>query len=59
MRNPKQSKWLKVFCPEGLCLHEEERIDIPWENQAEHEDAWLATFCPDKTCEITSSSQLA
>lgn len=24
-----ESFWLKLFCPEGACLSEEERIDFP------------------------------
>jgi len=29
MATPSKSKWLKIFCPEGACLREEERFSVP------------------------------
>lgn len=58
MRDNKQSGWLRLFCPEGQCLREEERIDLPKSEKQEEGDLWLKTFCPEQQCEIDSASML-
>ena len=59
MAQSKQSKWLKVFCPEEACLREEERTSSTASSDPyEHRSAWLALFCPQSSCEFTASSQL-
>jgi hypothetical protein len=58
MIQSKQSKWLKVFCPEEACLREEERIGSTASGPSDRRSSWLALFCPQSGCEFTAASQL-
>ena len=52
--------WLGLFCPDDVCLRDEERINIPvfCSNPEAVKDPWLDTFCPDSRCEISEATNL-
>ncbi|MDF1590590.1 MAG: hypothetical protein P1P89_03655 [Desulfobacterales bacterium] len=58
MTDPKKDKWLEVFCPEGACMNEEERISLPVTEKAEEHSMWLEIFCPQNCCELIFPTQL-
>lgn len=58
MKTNKQNGWLRLFCPEGQCLREEERINLPKSENKEETGLWLETFCPEQQCEIDTASML-
>ena len=58
MKTNQQNVWLSLFCPEGQCLREEERIDLPKPENSEGNNLWLETFCPEQQCEIDTATML-
>jgi hypothetical protein len=58
MADRRQDKWLNVFCPEGTCLTDEERIALPTSEEPKAHSEWQELFCPEESCEVTSATQL-
>jgi hypothetical protein len=44
--------WLDTFCPDDVCLAEEEHLEVASLEAADakHDDAWLEVFCPEDRC---------
>lgn len=52
--------WLELFCPDGACLKEEEKIEVPvfCKDSKTATSLWFRLFCPDGSCEATAPSSL-
>lgn len=52
--------WLEIFCPDDVCMTEEERISIPvfCEDPQVKKNIILELFCPGDSCEVVEPTKL-
>jgi hypothetical protein len=52
--------WLELFCPDDMCLTEEERFSIPvfCEDPKVKKNVVLELFCPGDSCDVFEPTQL-
>ena len=52
--------WLELFCPDDVCMAEEERIEIPvfCEDPQVKKSIVLELFCPGDSCEVVEPTKL-
>ena len=52
--------WLELFCPDGACITEEEKMQVPvfCENPEHDHSLFVDIFCPGGSCEATEPTDL-
>jgi len=58
MKIIKDHKQLRMVCPDDVCLLEEQEAPLSEVYLDGRPSAWLNIFCPQRSCELTSHSQL-